>query len=503
MRFTSLIVELVRARPKLIIWVAILLQAVLWLVVPMIIYASPPSEVATVLAYGREYQVGSDLGPPLAFWLADIAYRLAGNHVLGIYLLDAALFAITMGTLFKLGSAVIGRQQAAIAVLLTMTITMFGFPGLEFGPAVLARPLWSLVLLHTWRVAGQGTRRAWFALTIESGLLLLTTPAGGLLLALALAFLLATRRGRRALATADPWFAFIVIAVIALPYGAWLVRFSAQHWPSLPRVADLTPRALNWAVLLGNLLLAMLGIAILLVLNSARGLRRPDEVPVIYRPPVDPFARRFVYFFAFAPPLAATLVSAVFDLGEVFGGAGTVVLMSGMALIVAGGDLVPLRRQEMLRTAWAVIIVAPAIALVLQTLIQPWISSTEVETALPARAMGQFFGESYERRTGGPLRAVAGDPQLATLVAIGAPRRPHVFFSETPERAPWFSFARFRDTGGIVVWRAADTAGTPPPEIARQFPDLAPEVPRAFERMVGGRQPLLRLGWGIVRPASQ
>jgi hypothetical protein len=29
---------------------------------------------------------------------------------------------------------------------------------------------------------------------------------------------------------------------------------------------------------------------------------------------------------------------------------------------------------------------------------------------------------------------------------------------------------------------------------------MVPEVPRAFERLVNGRQPLLRIGWAIVRP---
>ena len=51
-----------------------------------------------------------------------------------------------------------------------------------------------------------------------------------------------------------------------------------------------------------------------------------------------------------------------------------------------------------------------------------------------------------------------------------------------------------------MVWRAADTEGTPPEAIAKQFPGLVPEVPRAFERIVNGRQPLLRIGWAIVRP---
>ena len=58
------------------------------------------------------------------------------------------------------------------------------------------------------------------------------------------------------------------------------------------------------------------------------------------------------------------------------------------------------------------------------------------------------------------------------------------------------------ETGGVVVWRAADTQGTPPPELAQRFPGLVPEVPRAFDWLVNGRQPLLRIGWAIVRPKT-
>jgi hypothetical protein len=87
MRFTSLVVELIRARPRLVVWVVVLAQAALWLTVALLIYRSPPGDLATVLAFGREYQVGTDMGPPLAFWLADIAFRAAGNHLFGVYLL--------------------------------------------------------------------------------------------------------------------------------------------------------------------------------------------------------------------------------------------------------------------------------------------------------------------------------------------------------------------------------------------------------------------------------
>ena len=60
-----------------------------------------------------------------------------------------------------------------------------------------------------------------------------------------------------------------------------------------------------------------------------------------------------------------------------------------------------------------------------------------------------------------------------------------------------------KSKGAIVVWPTTDTAGTPPAEIKERFPDLVPEVPRAFERSVQGQLPLLRIGWAVIRPQAQ
>jgi hypothetical protein len=173
--------------------------------------------------------------------------------------------------------------------------------------------------------------------------------------------------------------------------------------------------------------------------------------------------------------------------------------MSGLAVIVTAGDLMQVRRQRVLRPAWAAAVIAPALAVLAMTLFLPWTASGEVATSLPATAIAHFFGDSFERRTNRPLRAVAGDAQLAALISLGA-GRPHLLLDATPERTPWLNLAKFNESGGVVVWRASDTIGTPPPDIAQRFPGLVPEVPRAFERLVNGRQPLLRIGWAIVRP---
>src|ERR1700704_2128029 len=328
MRFTSLIIELIRARPRLVVWIVVLFQAALWLMVSLLLYQSPPGDLAPVLALGREYQVGTDLGPPLAFWLADIAFRAAGNHMFGVYVLAQLCGAVTFWVFYLLARAMVGSQQAVLAVLLTITVTAFSSPGVEFGPLVLARPLWALLLLHSWQLIGQGRHNAWFAWSIEAGLLLLTTSAALGLLILVAGFAVATLRGRRTLTSFDPLYALLVIVVLALPYLIWLIRADTLALPPWPAIADLSDRALHWGDLLGGLLLAISGIVVLVVINSGWFGRNPEDAPIIFRPPVEPLARDFVYFFAIAPALAGSLISGLFGLDRVAGG-GIVLLMSG------------------------------------------------------------------------------------------------------------------------------------------------------------------------------
>src|SRR5258708_36980496 len=114
----SLILEALRARPVLMFAVAALAQGALWTLVPSLIYAAPPGEVPLVLAVGKEWQLGSPYGPPLAYWLADLAFRLAGDSILGVYLLSQACVVITFWAVFALGRRIVGAAHAAMAILL-------------------------------------------------------------------------------------------------------------------------------------------------------------------------------------------------------------------------------------------------------------------------------------------------------------------------------------------------------------------------------------------------
>jgi hypothetical protein len=130
----------------------------------------------------------------------------------------------------------------------------------------------------------------------------------------------------------------------------------------------------------------------------------------------------------------------------------------------------------------------------------PWTAAVDLEVSKPANAMGQFFTETFRRRTGRPLAIVIGDQRTAGLVAFASPDRPSLYVDGNPARAPWLNDDAVRQKGAIVTWPVTDAAGLPPAYLKERFPDLVTEVPQSFDRMVQGRLQSLRIGWAMIRP---
>jgi hypothetical protein len=204
----SLFVELLRTRPLTLFWTMAGLQVVLWTLVPLVFYSAPPGQLPLVLAIGHDFQLGTDFGPPLAFWLAEIVYRVLG--LFGVYLLSQICVVVTYSAVFALGRSIVGAQHAAMAVLLMVGISAFAVPTPDFGPVTLTMALWSVILLHYWRAVNEGKRGYWVALAVEIGLLFLTTYAGLLLLAVLALFTAANKRARAAQDSGKPCLVRVV-----------------------------------------------------------------------------------------------------------------------------------------------------------------------------------------------------------------------------------------------------------------------------------------------------
>ena len=158
--------------------------------------------------------------------------------------------------------------------------------------------------------------------------------------------------------------------------------------------------------------------------------------PAIARVPVPPIAVIYVKVFALVPALLATIVAVLIGDRTPVGGAAPLLVLSGLAVIVAAGDSIALHHQRILGYAWTGLLLVPALLVPAAIILLPWATGTDLRVAQPAAAMGRFFAESFERRTGHPLAVVSGDARTAALVALAAPSRPSVYFAFEPMQSP-------------------------------------------------------------------
>jgi hypothetical protein len=503
MFFVPLYFELLRSRPQLLFWFAALTQAFIWLVVPALFYFAPPGDLAQLLAVGHEFRLASGVGPPLAYWLGEIAFRIAG--LFGVYLLAQMCVVVTYWCVFTLGRALIGPAHAVIAVLLMIGIAILTVPTPDFGPAILTMALWAATLLHYWRAVVQGNKRSWYVAGAAAALLFLTSDAALILLGTLVAFTALTERGRGALQATEPWIVAVALVFFLFLHLLWLEGIADGFGATLQTLrgaASAGGNTVAWLRIFIALALAHAGLAIMVVLAVGWPRSRAAPTPPLQRQPVDAFATTFVAVLAVVPALFATVVAVLIGRSAPIGGAAPLVVLSGLAVVMAAGERIALYHQRVLGFAWTGLLLVPAAFVPLLIFLLPWAAGIDLKVAQPARAMGRFFAESFERRTGQPLSIVTGDPRTAALIAVAAPSRPSVLFDAAPERSPWVTADDIRAKGAIVVWLAADTTPTPPPDIKAYFPDLVPEVPRTFDRPVEGRMAPLRIGWAVIRPGS-
>ncbi len=506
MLYISLLVEALRARPALMFWIATLSQAFLWVLVPVIFFAAPPGDMPLVLAVGHHWPLGSKLGPPLSNWLGEIFFNLAGRRPIGVYVLSQACVVVTFWAVFWLGRSIVGIRHAVMAVLLMVGITAFSVPTPEFGPAVLAMPLAALALLHAWLAIGEGRRRHWLALGVFLGLMLLTTYAGFILLGLMVIFIAATARGRAAASVPDAWAAGMIVVLVAFPHLIWAETSGMAALPDLSNLGHFLGPDGHVASFLRLAFMVIAAHGMMLVLLVVAGGVRADPrkpAPVFERPPLDPLAKPFVYTFALAPAMVATLAAALLDRPTPIGGTGWLVVLSGLAAVVAAGDVIRLHRERFVGVVWLALLLAPAVAMIAGSAMLPLVLATDLDTNRPAKAMAQFFTETFHRRTGKPLDYLVGETRLAGGVALVSTDRPYLAPEPGREVMPWVSDADIRQKGAVLIWLAADNAGLPPDGLKARFPDIVPELPRVFPRRFQGRLPLFRIGWAVIRPASQ
>src|SRR5580704_3757513 len=352
MFYVPLYIEALRSRPRPVFWVAVLAQAALWLAVPTLFYAAPPSDLAHLLAVAHNPPLRPDVGPPLAYWLADFAFRSAG--MFGIYLLAQVCVVAAFWCVFALGRAMVGPTHAVMAVLLMVGIFTFGVPTPEFGPAILAMPFWAATALLCWRAVTEKRRAYWYAFAVAAACLLIATEYALIFVAVLILFTIASRRGRAAAQTFEAWIAWAAVAGMVYVHFELIERAGFVLKPTIGRLRIAGAAAGNteaWFRLVGVLILAHAGLIVLVALAFGWPRRGSAPAPAIARAPVTPSTLNFVKIFAFGPVLLTTIVAVLASFRLAIADAAPLLLFSGLAVVVFAGNSIELHHQRILGMA--------------------------------------------------------------------------------------------------------------------------------------------------------
>ena len=219
--------------PWLLVAALSLITAAVRGVLARVIGLSVDESYAVVM--GRHLQLSYYDHPPLTFWMAGLAARLAGTEdqlvVRGPFILG---FALTTWLLYRLAAFLFGEAAGVWTAVLLNLVLFFTLPVggwiLPDGPLLLASAAAALCLARATLGPSPGAAGgAWLGFGLSCGLALLAKYHGAFLLAGALLFLVSSPRRRFWLRRPEPYVAAAAALAVFAPVLVWNAR---HDWAS-------------------------------------------------------------------------------------------------------------------------------------------------------------------------------------------------------------------------------------------------------------------------------
>ncbi len=500
------LVAALRARPATFTAWLIGVYAALWLAVTFA-FPSMPFDSYEMYAFGREMQLGYWKHPPLPAWLTEIAYRATGGWVFSHFLLAIGSVALTLYFVWRLGRETVGERGAALAVALTPAIYYFMAPVTMYSHNTAQLPVWAAVVYFYRGAVLTGALWRWLAFGVAAALMMYAKYSGALLLIVLAAHMLAMPEGRARFASAGPWLAVALGALLFFPNFLWLV-----HSDFLPfRFAfDRPPAAAGFFGSLGAALQFVVAqvffhVPIFILIGLAALPRVPWQGPpaALAVGRATRFDRTLVLSTAIAPILiiaAMTFAAGVQQRAEI---GGSLVALSGLAIVMLLPERITLRAPRLAALVWVLVLVGVPAGQVISVYARPYLQHSAPSQLWPAERLSEAMQVRWKAATDRPLAIVTGDFLEAGYVALYAKPRAAVFIDADFRKSPWIDRERMRREGTLVIWRLRDypDAQALPPPYRDAFAGFALDLGAPFELAIGFNGVTARYGWAILRPA--
>jgi len=201
--------------------IVLLLQLVLWTVLPDLLFSVLPLDTLEAVAWGSGFSLGNAKHPPLTGWIAGLTASATGHADWPFYLLSQICVAGGVVFIFLLAREFLGRAESVAAALTPQFILYYNVTSFEFNVNMPQLLLWPAAALFFVRAYKRDLLRDWILLGVFSGLSILCKYYSALLLAAFGVFLLASKVRRRLFLGAGPWIATASAGVVILPHAMW------------------------------------------------------------------------------------------------------------------------------------------------------------------------------------------------------------------------------------------------------------------------------------------
>jgi 4-amino-4-deoxy-L-arabinose transferase-like glycosyltransferase len=487
MRFINDLAE----RPDRAVLVLCATQATVWSLAPILSHSSPPLDVVEMYAWGREWVVATHKHPALPGLVLDPWRWLTGGLIWTAYLVSQLFVVATFLAVYVLGRDLLGSRRALAGTLFLTGIYYFSWRTPQMNNNLSQLPLWAGLCLSLWRATRTGRWGWWVALGVFGGLTLWAKYSAGVLLVVALVWLVVDRQAQRCFLTPGPWIALAVFGAVVAPQIGYLletdflpIRYAQERvWET---------RAGGTLSFLG----AQIGMHFVFFLMAAfagffgRGASKRD--------PTEAPARRFLTLMGIGPLVVVMLLAVVTGMRLKDGWGAPMFNLSGLLLVAwLPGRFDGVRLRRLLKWAAALLLVVPVVYVAILRA-DPWVRDEPKRVAWPQREIAAELIGAFEKATGRPPRIVAGNVWEAGLVALDD-RDISVFIDGAEWASPWISPEEIARHGVLAVWRA----DTPPAPDLEHLVGDRPVHEADFVWSPRESAPRVRIRYAIIPPAPR
>ena len=476
------------------VWLILVLNALLWTLLPWLSVYSLPLDVVEGLFWGKEWQWGYYKHPPLPAWLINLSWLGLGD--LGPFALSQLSLLITYLYVWRLGLRLLGVEKAALGTLLLLGVYYFTWPSPEYNHNIAQMPIWAAAVFYYYQALHSGRYRDWILVGVCAGLGLLTKYVMVVLLTAIFLHLLTQAEGRRQLIRWPLWSGVLVMLLVFTPHLIWLFQHDFLPFQYAQQRAGEAPSALQ-AHLLGPLkflTVQLLDHLPLLILLAATGF---FSRPLWSSDQAEAKTRWFLFAIGLGPALLTAIVAGATGTGlrDMWG----TPMWNLSGLLIVSWLITPLPQQpqrRLLRGSVMMVMVLILLRLVDMSLL-PYLKDKPSRIGWPDKAIASELEKYWQLETNCPLDLVAGEYWLGGLVSLRASTRPSVLIEGRMDYSPWVDQPRIDQSGVMLVWQKNDL-----PEQLANLGEISAQGELALEWPVTKNAEPLRLNWAIIPPQS-